>query len=187
MEALWAWLAVAAAGALHGLNPLCGWLPAALCGARSRDRREVWRALRPIAFGHAMAIAIVAATVAISPAMDRRPMLLAAGALLCVVLLLRAPARTGATLGAFVAAAVHGTGLMLVPALVPLCIGDSAAARITASGSLVLAIAALAVHMAAMLAVTVVVALGVGEGARQVRPFSNLVSDRTELVRRTEG
>jgi len=53
----------------------------------------------------------------------------------------------------------HGAGLMLVPALVPLCMGEASAARdITASGTLLLAMAAVGVHSAAMLAVTGLVA-----------------------------
>jgi hypothetical protein len=49
---------------------------------------------------------------------------------------------------------LHGAGLMLVPALIPLCLAGSPAREITASGSLLLALAAVGVHMAAMLAVT---------------------------------
>jgi len=159
VDALWPWLAVAGSGALHGLNPLCGWLPAAACGARS---------LRPIVVGHAASIAVVAAMVAISPGMDRRPMLVAAGALLCILLAMRTQARTCAALGAFIAGAMHGTGLMLVPALLPLCIGNSPAASITASGSMLLALAAIGVHLAAMLAVTALLALAVTRGMRSI-------------------
>jgi hypothetical protein len=54
---------------------------------------------------------------------------------------------------------------MLVPALVPLCMGDAPAAReITASGSLLLALAAVGVHSLAMLVVTGLVAVGVCRG-----------------------
>jgi hypothetical protein len=59
----------------------------------------------------------------------------------------------------------HGAGLMLVPALVPLCMGDAPAARQpSVSGSLLLALAAVGVHTAAMLAVTGLVAAGVCRG-----------------------
>ena len=58
----------------------------------------------------------------------------------------------------------HGAGLMLVPALIPLCIGDAPARQITASGSLTLALAAVGVHTAAMLTVTGLVATGVCQG-----------------------
>lgn len=42
----------------------------------------------------------------------------------------------------------HGAGLMLVPALIPLRIADAPAREITASSSLVLALAAVGVHFA---------------------------------------
>lgn len=53
---------------------------------------------------------------------------------------------------------VHGAVLMLVPALFPLCMGDTSAREITASVSLTLA--AIGVHTATMHAVTGVVATG---------------------------
>ena len=61
-------------------------------------------------------------------------------------------------------ATAHGAGLMLVPALIPICMGDASARQITASSSLLLALAAVAVHSAAMLAVTGGVATGVCRG-----------------------
>lgn len=44
-------------GALHGLNPGMGWLFAVALGVQQGDRRAVWRALGPLAVGHALAIA----------------------------------------------------------------------------------------------------------------------------------
>jgi hypothetical protein len=61
-------------------------------------------------------------------------------------------------------ATAHGAGLMLVPAFVPLCLADTPARDITASGSLVLALAAVGVHAAAMLVTTGVIAAGVCRG-----------------------
>ena len=61
-------------------------------------------------------------------------------------------------------ATAHGAGLMLVPALVPLCLADNPAREITASGSLLLALAAVGVHTAAMLVTTGVIATGVCRG-----------------------
>lgn len=49
---------------------------------------------------------------------------------------------------------------MLVPALLPFCLSDDPAREITASGSMLLALAAVGVHMAAMLAVTGLLAGG---------------------------
>jgi hypothetical protein len=58
----------------------------------------------------------------------------------------------------------HGAGLMLVPAMFALCVGNAATREITASGSLMQALAVVAVHTAAMLAVTGVIATGVCNG-----------------------
>jgi hypothetical protein len=66
----------------------------------------------------------------------------------------------GLALGSFIMSTAHGAGLMLVPALIPICIGDGPARGITASGSLTLAFAAVCVHTAAMLAVTGAIAAG---------------------------
>ncbi len=48
-------------GALHGLNPGMGWLFAVALGAQRGERRAVWRALGPLALGHALAIAAAVA------------------------------------------------------------------------------------------------------------------------------
>ena len=70
----------------------------------------------------------------------------------------------GIALWSFLMATAHGAGLMLVPALVPLCVSGGPAREITASGSLLLALAAVAVHTAAMLLITGVIAIGVCHG-----------------------
>ena len=173
MDALWPWLGVAGAGALHGLNPASGWMFAAACGVRDSDRRRARRALVSIALGHAAAIAFVAAAVVQGLSMDRRWLQAVAGVLLigiaawrlrpprpCAAFAWRATGDAGIALWSFLIACVHGAGLMLVPALLPLCLGTGPAARITASGSGVLALAAVAVHLAAMLAVTASVMAG---------------------------
>lgn len=148
--ALWPWLAVAAAGALHGLNPATGWGLAA-CS------HDVRRALLPLALGHAAAVGGVAALVALGGPMAAVPWLCAG---LLAVALLRRRTRAGLALWSCLVASLHGSGLMLIPALVPLCLSASPAREITASGSLALALAAVAVHMAAMLGVTAAMALG---------------------------
>ena len=59
-----AWAATGALlslGALHGLNPGMGWLFAVALGVQRGDRRTVWRALGPLALGHALAIATAVA------------------------------------------------------------------------------------------------------------------------------
>lgn len=176
MEAgLWPWLAVAGLGALHGLNPATGWVLAAAWGLRSRERGQALRALAPIAGGHLASVVLVAAAVVFGSGMDRVLLQALAGGLFVATvamhfwgrtpLKLRAPAsHAGLALWSFMMSTAHGAGLMLVPALVPLCMGDSSAREITASGSLLRALAAVGLHMAAMLAVTGLVAAGVCKG-----------------------
>lgn len=146
----WPWLVLAGAGALHGLNPATGWGLAA-CSPHVRG------ALLPIALGHAVAVGGVALLVALGLSTSGGQWLCAA--LLLLALLLRR-VRAGIALWSCLVASAHGSGLMLVPALVPLCLSASPAREITASGSLLLALAAVAVHLAAMMAVTAVLALG---------------------------
>jgi hypothetical protein len=192
MSSLWPWLALAGAGALHGLNPATGWLLAAGCGLRSGDSRHSLRALAPIATGHVASIAVVATAVALGFSMAEwtRPLM----GVVAVVFVAHfccgfvrggkvdtahhaprstgriATGRIGIALWSFVASTVHGSGMMLAPALVPLCLGDSPAREITASGSLPLALAAVAVHALAMLATLGLVAAGaVGGFARASR------------------
>ena len=172
MSSLWPWLAVAGAGALHGLNPATGWMLAAAWGVQSRNRAQALRALVPIAVGHAASVALVAAVVVFGLSMDRVVLQALAGGLLVVVAVYQLSGRrtrrartpgghAGLALWSFMMSTAHGAGLMLVPALIPLCMGDAPAREITTSGSLLLALAAVGVHTAAMLAVTGVIATGV--------------------------
>lgn len=176
MDTLWPWLAMAGMGALHGLNPATGWACATAWGLRSggnRVKAQPLHALLPIAIGHAASVALVVAAVMWGWSLPRSVLQAAAGCLLAaavaVYLWRRAPrkARTsaghvGLVLGAFLASTLHGAGLMLVPALAPLCLGSGAVGQgAGAADPLWWALAAVAVHMAAMLAVTGLVATGV--------------------------
>jgi len=173
MATLWPWLAIAGLGAFHGLSPASGWLFAAGWGVQARNRAQVWRALVPIGFGHIASVAVVAAAVAQGLTLDRALVRGMAGALLVAAAAYRmlhrarpqppAAVRTGhagIALWSFLMATAHGAGLMLVPALAPLCLADNPARAITASGSLGLALAAVGVHTSAMLATTGLVASG---------------------------
>lgn len=175
MSSLWPWLVVAGVGALHGLNPATGWMLAAAWGVRSHDRAQALRALVPIAVGHAASVALVAGAVVFGLAMDRFALQALAGGLLVVVAMVhlsgrtpkmaRAPAgHAGLALWSFMMSTAHGAGLMLVPALIPLCVGDASVLEMTESGPLTLALAAVGVHTAAMLAVTGMIATGVCRG-----------------------
>lgn len=172
---LWPWLAVAGVGGLHGLNPATGWMLAAAWGVRSGDRAQALRALMPIAVGHAASIGLVAGAVALGLSMDRVVVQVLAGGLFVAVAVLHLWGRTpkavraptghaGLALWSFMMSTAHGAGLMLVPALIPLCMGDGAGKQIAASDSLMLAFAAVGVHTAAMLAVTGLIASGACRG-----------------------
>ena len=184
MSDFWLWLAVAGSGALHGLNPAGGWMFAAAWGVRSGDRAQALRALVPIAAGHAASVALVAAAVAIGLAMDRVLLQVVAGMLLAVVAVIHVAGRArkpaahaGLALWSFMMSTAHGAGLMLVPALVPLCASDGPVREISASGSLVMALAAVAVHTAAMLLTTGVIAAGVCHGvSRQPRLLNSTLA-----------
>jgi len=175
MSNLWPWLAVAGVGALHGLNPATGWMFAAARGVRSGDRAQALRALAPIAVGHVASVALVAAAVVFGLAMDRVMLQVLAGVLLVVIVgyhlagrktkRIRTPAgHAGLALWSFMMSTAHGAGLMLVPAFIPLCMGNTPAREITASGSLILALAAVGIHTGAMLAVVGLIACGVCRG-----------------------
>lgn len=190
MTSLWPWMAVAGLGAVHGLNPANGWMFAAAWGVHARDGSRARRALAPIGIGHAVSIAVVAGIFAQGMSMDRALVQGAAGALLVVAASYRMlrgagqrmPMSTqaghaGIALWSFLMATAHGAGLMLLPALLPLCLADNPAREITASGSLVLVLAAVGVHTAAMLVTTGVIATGVCRGvAMHPRLLSGTVS-----------
>ena len=55
------WQAMLLLGAYHGINPGMGWLFAVALGMQQGSARGVWRALPPIALGHAAAVGVVAA------------------------------------------------------------------------------------------------------------------------------
>jgi len=175
MSNLGPWLAIAGLGALHGAMPANGWMFAAARGVRAGSAAEARHALLPIGLGHAASVAVVACVMALGLSMDRSLYQGVAGALLVGMALarvLRGPCvpvgamagSAGMALWSFLMGSTHGAGMMLVPALVPLCLADNPAREITASGSLLLALAAVGVHTAAMLVTTGAIATGVCRG-----------------------
>jgi hypothetical protein len=171
MASLWPWLAVAGVGALHGLHPAAGWMFAAAWAVRSGQRAQALWALLPIAVGHAASIALVAAALVLGAARDRVVLQTLAAALLVLAALVHLSHRTagrgraaaghaGLALGSFMMAGAHGAGLMLVPALMPIC----ATGAPTIGAPVWLALAAVAVHTVAMLAVTGLIAFGLCRG-----------------------
>ncbi|VWX57624.1 membrane hypothetical protein [Burkholderiales bacterium 8X] len=186
MDTLWTCMAVAGMGALHGLNPASGWLCAAAWGVGSKSRAEALLALAPIALGHLAAMGLVVIAISLEWSVDGRLGQLAAGALLILVAgtwwwgrkrmaWLRAPAgHAGLALGSFVFASAQGAGMMLVPALVPLCAGTAIGQGSGAVELLGAALLAASVHLIAMLCVTGFVGAAVARGIRRLAPASVL-------------
>jgi hypothetical protein len=167
MADLLPWLAIAGVGALHGLSPANGWLLAAACGVQARDEGEARRALGPIAFGQVASMIVLACAFSLGLSVDRALMRDIAGALLVAASLclwlrratlpnrIRAPVRhAGVALWSFVAASAQGAGLMLIPALVPLCARGPLAHEFAVPGSLAIALAGVVLHTTAMLFTT---------------------------------
>ena len=135
------WIALLALGALHGVNPAMGWLFAVGRGLQYRDRRALWRALGPLALGHALAIAaalLVAVTVGQLVPLRWLRWIVAAALLAVGVdgLLRHRHVRLGGmrvsarelTTWSFLMASAHGAGLMVLPFVLGAAVPQSAAA-----------------------------------------------------------
>ena len=126
------WQAIVFLGAYHGINPGMGWLFAVALGMQQGSARGVWRALPPIALGHAGAVAVVLAIAAVA----RLVVPLAALNVLVAAVLMsmgvyrlwrhRHPRVGGMqvgfrdlTLWSFLMASAHGAGLMVLPFVMP--------------------------------------------------------------------
>lgn len=127
----WTWLALAALGAGHGLNPGMGWLFAVALGMQEGRGGAVWRALPPLALGHALAVGVaVAAAVALGGLLPAGVLEWGVGGLLLGLGMLRLlrhrhPRYGGMRVGfreltiwSFLMATAHGAGLMVLPLLV---------------------------------------------------------------------
>jgi len=128
---LWPWLALFGLGAYHGINPGMGWLFAVALGLQEKSRRAVFRAIPPIALGHALSIALVAGLLWLARAsLPEKAFRYGAATILIVFGLYRFvrarhPTWVGMrvgfrdlTLWSFLMTSAHGAGLMLVPILV---------------------------------------------------------------------
>ena len=175
MIGAWPWLAVAGAGALHGLNPAAGWAFVAARRMRAGERAQAWRALTLIAAGHAASVALVAALATLGLVAQRGllPWLASGGAVFAAAVHVsghlprrvhHAAGQLGLALWSLAMGTAQGAGMMLVPTLIPLCASGSPAREITTSGSVLLALAAVALHLAAMLAATALAALAACRG-----------------------
>lgn len=127
-ETVWPWIALAGLGALHGVNPGMGWLFAVALGLQEGKGRAVWRALPPLAFGHALAIAAaVAFAAAVGGLVPLTPLKWATAGVLFAFGVYRlfrhrhpryGGMRVGArqlTIWSFLMATAHGAGLMILP------------------------------------------------------------------------
>lgn len=171
--ALWLMLLL---GAYHGINPGMGWLFAVALGMQERKGSAVARALVPIAFGHALAIASVVLAAAflgmrLRPEAIRYPVAMVLLGLGTYSLVRHHHPRwvrmqvgfRDLTVWSFLIASAHGAGLMVVPVL--LASGTVEAADLMAghhhtsvAGDPIAALLATAVHTAGYLAVTGLIA-----------------------------
>ena len=119
-------------GAFHGINPGMGWLFAVALGLQERRRATVFRALVPIALGHALAIAAVLVFVGSIQVIVPESILhyVSAAVLgafgLYRLLRSRHPRWVGMrvdfkdlVLWSFLMASAHGAGLMVLPFVTP--------------------------------------------------------------------
>jgi hypothetical protein len=126
----WSWMALAALGAGHGLNPGMGWLFAVALGMQEGRARAVWRALPPLALGHAMAVgAAVVTAAALGQVVPAEALARMVGVLLVLLgarrLVRHRHPRYGGmrvnfrelTTWSFLMATAHGAGLMVLPLL----------------------------------------------------------------------
>jgi hypothetical protein len=156
------WLAVAALGAWHGLNPAMGWPLAVANGLMARRTAALFGTLVPLAAGHLMAMAVVLLPFAALGGLLawQRPLRMAAGLLVTAFgawrLLDRRHPRllarvrpTQLALWSFLMATAHGAGLMLLPFALGLCM-PAAQSPLPAAAGLAAAAAVAAVHTAAM-------------------------------------
>ena len=133
------WTAMIGLGTYHGINPGMGWLFAVALGMQARRASAMWRALPPIALGHAVAVGVVVAIVAgarVTLPLDVLKVVIAAALVTLGGYRLwrhRHPRFGGMQVGfrdlaiwSFLMASAHGAGLMVVPFVMGA--GDSVAA-----------------------------------------------------------
>jgi hypothetical protein len=166
-----AWSAVAASGVFHGANPAMGWLFATALGLQRGSRNALLLALPPIALGHAASILLFTSSVAVLgtwlPQLVHSDLHWMLGALLIGWAAWqhawghRHRVRVGMTAGflglagwSALMATLHGAGLMLMPAMLPMC-GNAAGAP----GPLAVSVAFTVLHTLVTLATTAAIAL----------------------------
>ena len=171
----WPWLALAGLGLFHGLNPAMGWLFVAALGLNRGNQRSVLLALAPIALGHALSVALVmAATLLFGLFVDQTTFARLGGVLLIAwggwhaayghrqkVRVGMQTGLAGLVLWSFLMASAHGAGLMLIPALMPICMAASSPSQGVTAQAIWPALAALGLHTGAMLATIALISVAV--------------------------
>jgi hypothetical protein len=127
------WQAMVLLGAYHGINPGMGWLFAVALGLQQGSGRGVWRALPPIALGHAIAVGVVLVVAGFAQVVVPLDMLkIGVAAVLIALGVYRLwrhqhPRFGGMQVGfrdltiwSFLMASAHGAGVMVVPFVAPL-------------------------------------------------------------------
>jgi hypothetical protein len=129
------WATVVGSGIFHGVNPAMGWLFAAALGLQRGSRRALLMALPPLALGHAVSVMfLTTSAVALGLFTHTEHLRMFMGALLIAWAAYhhfyghRHRVRVGMTTGfaglalwSAAMATMHGAGLMLLPALLPMC------------------------------------------------------------------
>jgi len=126
------WQAMVFLGAYHGINPGMGWLFAVALGLQQGSARGVWRALPPIALGHAAAVGVVLLIVGLAGLivpLDTLRIVVAVTLMMFGLYRLwrhRHPRFGGMQVGfrdlttwSFLMASAHGAGFMLLPFVMP--------------------------------------------------------------------
>jgi hypothetical protein len=134
------WGAMLLLGAYHGINPGMGWLFAVALGMQQNSARGVWRALPPIALGHAAAVGVVLAAAGLARMVMPLDVLKVLVASTLVTLGLyrlwrhRHPRFGGMQVGfldlmiwSFLMASAHGAGVMVLPFVMVMPVEVSAA------------------------------------------------------------
>lgn len=177
MSEAWPWLVLAGLGAFHGVNPAMGWLFAVALGLHRDSRVILVQALPAIALGHAVSIMMIAGLVVLAGITIPGHLLLAGSGILLIgwavyhqlyghrhrVRFGMQTGLAGLALWSFLMATAHGAGLMVLPALIPLCLSNGPIGTIATGGSVGIALAAVTVHTATLLAVTGTIAIAVRE------------------------
>ena len=168
------WLAVAASGLYHGVNPGMGWPLAVSAGLMERSSRGLLAAFWPLTAGHLLAMLVVILPFSLLFALVQWQRQIQIGASLLVigfgifrfvnrrhprVLARIRPTQLG--LWSFAVAIAHGAGLMLVPIYLGLCRAADLTRGHEAAGALINANLGMAVLISVVHSVTMIAAGGI--------------------------